>query len=141
MSTARYDTNMDNYDDEVKHVFHAVGPSQTREVKRVVMSQCTTHSACIACVCLCLCHCCSSSPCSCRVSLPDKPILSSTMLQMLLYYNLFYSLAYAWFFVLAFRWKVRTTSTAAAAFECSCVPRSPCSLTFSRILSRCVCSI
>jgi hypothetical protein len=32
-------------------------------------------------------------------------MLSSTALQQALYYNFFYSLVYAWYFVLVFRWK------------------------------------
>jgi hypothetical protein len=58
----------------------------------------------------------------------DKAILSSTTLQMFLYYNFFYSLAFGWFFILAFRWKVRPDTTAAAP-----ISLSACSLAHSHI--------
>jgi len=37
--------------------------------------------------------------------LANKVMLSSPNLQMLLYFNFFYSLAYTWFFLLSYRWK------------------------------------
>ena len=36
------DVDMTNYDDEIKNVFHVVGPSQRKEVKRVLLSQSNT---------------------------------------------------------------------------------------------------
>jgi hypothetical protein len=91
-------------------VFHIVGPSQRREVKRVLLSKrgeerrgdeagssvlhWIVRLTCVLLLCTIF-----------RWS--DKAVLSSTNLQMLLYYNFFYSMAYAWFFVLSFRYKVR----------------------------------
>lgn len=39
------------------------------------------------------------------LTLVDKAILSSTNLQMLLYYNFWYSIVYGWFFLFVYRWK------------------------------------
>jgi len=62
-----------NWDEDIKQVFHVVGPSQKKEIKRVLM---------------------------------HKKMLSSTSLQLVMYYNFWYSLCYAWFFVLEYRWKI-----------------------------------
>lgn len=113
-STGVGSSALDDYDGEIEKVFHVVPPSQKKEVKRVIMSQNeerqregeragarrnTVLTLLVA----------SSFPSAADRRAPDKAILSSTNLQLLLYYNAFYSLAFTWFFALAFRWKVRAS--------------------------------
>jgi hypothetical protein len=46
----------------------------------------------------------------------DKAMLSSTNLQMILYYNFFFSLAYTWFYALTIRWKYLNSGDVRAQF-------------------------